>query len=184
VRIQDADGKPLAGAWVTGISPEDWHYATHCPGADCSAYDVRPGKPRLMVFYHRERKLVGTLTLGGDEKQAAVKLGPAGSARGRLQGADGKPLAGVVVHVHYRVRVAEEVHGVIYEARQVVTDANGAFTLDDLIPEMKFSLSFRRGKRGFEREPKPADATAQVKAGDCRDLGEIRLKLVPEREGE
>jgi hypothetical protein len=184
VRIHDADGKPLAGAWATGISPENWHYPTRCAEADCSAYQVRPGKSRLMVFYHRERKLAGTLTLKGDEKQAVVKLGPAGAVKGRLLDADGKPLVGVGLNVNYSDRVAEEVHGVIYEARPIVTDATGAFTLDELIPGMKFGLSFRRGKRLFERDPKPADATVQVKSGECRDLGEIRLKLVPERAGE
>jgi hypothetical protein len=170
---------------VTGIGPENWHRPITCATDSCPAYHVEPGKPRLMVFFHPTRKLAGTRTLKGDEKQpVVVTLGPTGSVKGRLVGADGKPLAGVAVDLYYRDREAEEVHGVVYKAKQVVTDAAGAFAADDLIPGLKFELSFRRGKRTFERETKPADPTAQVKPGECRDLGEIQLRPAPEGAGE
>jgi hypothetical protein len=135
-----------------------------------------------MVFYERGRKLAGTLTINGDEKESTVaKLGPTGTIRGRLLDADGKPLAGVVVDVRYRDRQAEAIHKVVHEAKRAVTDATGAFTLDELIPELKFELWFHRGKQRFESISKPAEATIQVKPGACCDVGAIALKLAPEK---
>ncbi|HEY7154362.1 MAG TPA: sigma-70 family RNA polymerase sigma factor [Gemmataceae bacterium] len=185
VQIQDGDGKPLAGVWVAGSSPQDWYPAIQCKEADCSVYQIQPEKPRLVIFFHPARKLAGAVTLKGDEKPpVVVKLRQAGAIVGRLLDADGKPLAGVVVGPHYRQRAASEIHRAVYHAKQIVTDANGAFTLDDLISEQKFELSFRHDKRIFEHATKPADAAIQVKPGECRDLGAIKVKLVPEKTGE
>jgi hypothetical protein len=185
VPIQDASGNPLTGAWVAGSSPLDWYPPIQCKEAACSVYHVQPNKPRLLVFFHKERKLAGSITIKGDEKSPAVaKLGPPGILQGKLCDTDGKPLAGVAIDVYYRQRLASEIHGIAYRAKQIVTDAAGAFTVDDLIPDQKFELSFHRSKLKFQREPKPADATIQVKSGETRDLGAIKLKRAPEKEGE
>jgi len=185
VPIQDADGNPLTGAWVTGIGAEDWDHPTQCKEASCSVYQVQPDKPRLLVLFHKERKLAGSLTVKGDEKSPVVaRLSPTGALKGKLVDADGNPLAGVAVDLHYRQRVASEIHGVVYRAKQIVTDAAGVFALNDLIPDQKFELSFHHGKMKFQREPKPADATISVKSGETRDLGAIKLKRAPEKEAE
>ncbi len=185
VPIQDAGGNPLTGAWVAGSSPVDWYPPIQCKEASCSAYQVQPDKARVLVFFHKERKLAGSLTIKGDEKSPVVaKLGPPGFLQGKLCDTDGNPLAGVAIDVHYRQRVASEIHGIVYRAKQIVTDAAGAFTLDDVIPDQKFELAFHRGKLKFQREAKPADATVQVKSGETRDLGAIKLKRTPDKEGE
>ena len=185
VPIQDAGGNPLTGAWVAGSSPQDWYPPVQCKEAACSVYQVQPNKPRLLVFFHTGQKLAGSLTVKGDEKSPVVaKLGPPGVLKSKLVDTDGNPLAGMAVDVHYRQRVASEIHDIAYRAKQIVTDVAGAFTLDDLIPDQKFELSFHRGKLKFQREPKPADATISVKSGETRDLGAIRLKRAPEKEGE
>jgi hypothetical protein len=185
VRIEDADGKSLTGASVAGVSPQDWHSPIRCDKAECSVYQMEPGKPRVMVFFHKERKLAAALTLKSDEKPPVVaKLAPAGAIKGRLLDADGKPLAGVAIGLNYRDRAAQEIHNVVHQAKHIVTDADGAFTLDELVPELKFALSFRSGKRKFERETKPAKAAIQVKPGETLDLGAIKLKRVPEKAGE
>jgi hypothetical protein len=143
----------------------------------------------MVVFFHPGRKLAGTLSLKGDEKAPVVKrLSPAASLKGRLLDAEGKPLAGVVVDANYRQHAASEVynalHGEYGANRLVVTSADGAFAFDDVIPQQKLALSFRRGKRKFERVAKPADPTIQVKSGECRDLGALKLKPLSERSGE
>ena len=187
IRIQDADGKPLPCVLVAGSGP--WEFGPgpliSCEEAECTAYQLEPGKPRLLVFFHRARKLAGTLTLKGDEKTpATAKLGPVGVIKGRLLDADGKPLAGVVVDVQYRQPTASAVHNAIYRARQMETDAKGAFAFDELIPELKFELTFRHGRRRFERQSKPADVVIEVKPGEHRELGAIKLKRVPEEAAE
>ncbi len=181
VQIHDADDKPLLGVWVGGSRLPNMLPPIQCDQAECSAYQVEAGKPRLLVFFHPVRKLVGTLTVKGGEKAPVVaKLGPAGSIKGRLLGADGKALAGVEVDVQYSQNAASAVHNVIHRAKQIVTDSNGAFAFDELIPELKFKLTFRHGRRRFERQAKPADTRSQVKAGECRDLGAIKLKPLAE----
>jgi hypothetical protein len=183
IRIQDAEGKPLGNVWMTGSSFAEWFPPVKCEKAECTAYQVAPGKPRLMVFYHAERKLAGTLTLKGDEKSPVVaKLGPAGSIKARLLDADGKPLAGVTVGVHYRQRVASEIdHIISHDTKEGVTDANGEFTVHELIPQQKIELSFQLGKRKLERTPKLVNPAIEVKAGEVRDLGAIKVKQAPER---
>jgi hypothetical protein len=178
VRIQDSDGKPLAGVWVAGSSPREEFPAIQCPKAECSVYELEKGKPRLLVLFHPDRKLAGTLALKGEEKSPVIaKLRPATAIKGRLLDADGKALAGVVVDLSYHQRAAWEVHQVIHRAKQIVSDANGTFTLDDLIPEQNVELSFRQVKRTFIWAAKAGEATIlKLKSGECRDLGDVRLK--------
>jgi RNA polymerase sigma factor (sigma-70 family) len=182
IRIRDAENRPLAKTWVAGMSPREGDWPIVCTVDSCAAYNIEPDKPRLMVFFEPVRKLAGTWTLKGDEKQpVVVKLGPVGAIKGRLLDADGKPLAGVVIDVRYRDRGAEEIHNVIHKSKQVVTDADGTFTPDELIPQLKFELSFRLGKRRFERETKPADPAIQVKPGECCDVGAIKVKRIADK---
>jgi hypothetical protein len=185
VTIQDVDGRPLSGVWATGISSRTRYRAIRLANSFCPVYHLEAGQPRLLVFYEPRRKLAGIRTLKADEKQPiVVKLGLAGALKGRLLDADGKPLAGAEVDLHYRDREAEEIEWAIHEGKQVVTDASGAFAFDELIPEMKIQLTFRRGRRRFEREPKPVEAAIVVKPGECRDLGAINVRLVPDRKRE
>jgi protocatechuate 3,4-dioxygenase beta subunit len=180
VKIEDAEGRPVRGAWATGIGTTG-HSPVQIHEASCPAYGVQPGKPRHMVFIHAERKIAGTLTLTGKEKQpAVVQLRRMGSVKGRLLDRDGKPLAGVAVDLYYRDARAYFVHEMIYGREQAVTDANGAFVLDRVVPELKFHLSFQRRKQRFERGTKAADSYIQVKPGACRALGALKLKPLSE----
>ncbi|HEY7153947.1 MAG TPA: hypothetical protein VH575_08290, partial [Gemmataceae bacterium] len=185
VKIQDAEGRPLAGVWVTGISPWASLRALRIEKDSCPVYNLKVGKPHFMVFCEPSRKLAATRTLQGDEKApVVVKLGPMGTVKGRLLDADGKPLSGVIVDLLYCENQAEEIHDRIHEGKQIVTDANGAFTFDELLPESKVELSFRRGSQKFEPIMKPADPAAQVKSGERRDVGIIKLKRAVEKVGE
>jgi hypothetical protein len=178
VKIQDGEGRPLTEA-------DAWGAANRIEDDSCTVYGEASDKPPLLVMYEPKRKLAGTLSLKAGEKlPLVVKLKPMGSVKGWLLDAGGKPLAGVVVDPRYRDSAANGIHSRVHEAKPIATDANGAFTLESVIAELKFELSFRRGERRFEREAKPGDPTIQVKPGECRDLGAIRLKLVPEKMGE
>jgi hypothetical protein len=178
VKIQDAEGKPLPEVDV-------WGAANRVEGDSCTIYGEATDKPRFLVFYEPKQKLAGTLKLKAGEKwPPVVKLKPTGSVTGRLLDADGKPLAGIVVAPRYRDSMANNMNSRVHETRPVASDANGAFTLDSLIPELPFELSFRRGRRDFAHQTKPADATVQIKPGACRDVGAIKLKPVPEKTGE
>ncbi len=110
-----------------------------------------------------------------------VKLGPTGAIKGRLLDTDGKPMAGALLRVMYRETPAGQIHEHIHRTKQVLTDAAGAFTVDELIPKLVFELSVYRGNRRFEREAKAPESAIQVKPGECRDLGAMKLKPAPEK---
>src|SRR5262249_19338313 len=40
VKILGPDGKPLAGTWVTGLGPEDWHRPAEIKGDTCAAFHL------------------------------------------------------------------------------------------------------------------------------------------------
>jgi protocatechuate 3,4-dioxygenase beta subunit len=183
VRVQDAEGRPLAGAWASANGPRNHVPYGWLESDSCSVYGEPIKQPQLLAFYHRGKKLVGTRTLKADEKEpAVVKLGPPGALKGRLLDTDGKPLAGVIVDLRYLDRAAERTHEEIYDAKQIVTDANGAFTIDTAIPELRFALTFPVSKRRqFQPVMRSAKAALQVKPGECRDLGAITLRLSEKR---
>jgi RNA polymerase sigma factor (sigma-70 family) len=185
VRLQDAEGRPLAGAWASANGPRNYVPYGWLESDSCSVYGDPIKQPQLLAFYHRGKKLVGTRTLKADEKEPAiVKLGPPGALKGRLLDSDGKPLAGVIVDLRYLDYAAKSTHEEIYDAKQIVTDANGAFTIDTVIPELRFALSFPVSKRRqFQPAMRSANAALQVKPGECRDLGAITLSL-SEKKGE
>jgi RNA polymerase sigma factor (sigma-70 family) len=176
VKTQDANGLPLAGTLATGISSAEWDIPAWIENDSCAAYELEPGKARLMVFYAPAKKLAGTLALKGDEKGAAVvKLGPAGAVKGRLVGEDGNALVGVVVNIYFRERQAEEMHLHIHRAKLVETDADGKFQIDEVIPGLKLKWQFKRGTRTFE--PLMKVDGRSVQAGAVLDVGEVELKL-------
>jgi RNA polymerase sigma factor (sigma-70 family) len=173
VKLQDADGRPLAGV-------DAWGEANRVEGDTCTFYGEASTKPQLLVLYEPKRKLATTLLLKAGEKlPPVVKLKPMGSVQGRLLDADGKPVAGVVVDPRYHERMANGMHGRVHEARPIATDAAGVFVLDHVIPDMTFELTFRRGRREFKREAIAGEATIQVQSGQVRDVGDIRVKPQP-----
>jgi RNA polymerase sigma factor (sigma-70 family) len=178
VKIRDAEGKPVNGVWATGIGSYDWDRPVEVKGDTTSAYHLE-GKPRLMVFYEPSRKLFGTLNLKGNEKEAVtVKLGTGGSVKGQLIGTDGKPMAGVAISLHHRVRPVDEVHEYVHRARPVETDVEGKFHIDDIVPGIKFELSFSRGNQQFELTT-AANLTAEP--GKAIDAGELKPKPKAQR---
>jgi hypothetical protein len=128
-----------------------------------------------MVFHEPTRRLFGTLSLKGDEKESAtVALGQGGAVMGRLIGEEGKPLAGVAVHLHHRNRPVDEIHDYVHRVQPVETGADGKFRIDDIVPGIEFDLSFRRGKQQFV----PLSKTAILKAepGKATEAGVLLMK--------
>jgi RNA polymerase sigma factor (sigma-70 family) len=174
VKIVDADDRPVKGAWVTGISPQDWHYPERITKDSFNAYHLEPGKPRLIAAYDPANNQYGTLRLKGDEKDAAVvKLGPCGTVTGRLVDENGRPVAGARIQFYHRERTAQEIHSQAYKARPIETDGEGKFTVE-VVPEVKFSLFFNRGKKTYRPDKKEYDAVA---AGKSFELGDVKINL-------
>jgi RNA polymerase sigma factor (sigma-70 family) len=172
VKIVDQNDRPVRGAWITGMSFQNWHQPIKIDKDTCSAYQLEPGKPRLLVVYDAVGKRYGTLRLKGDEKESAiVKLAPGGRVKGRLVDEDGQPLRGAVVRLTYQERPAEEIHLFVYRAKSIQTDADGKFSAEG-VPGVKFSLSASRGDRTY-RPAKPIDES--VAPGKSLDLGDVKV---------
>src|SRR5262249_26961833 len=84
VKVQDPDGKPVTGADVAGLTDSPWAIHT-LPSADGTVYALGSARPRQLVFLHTQRRLAGTVTLRGDEKEPPlVRLAPTGAVAGRV----------------------------------------------------------------------------------------------------
>jgi RNA polymerase sigma factor (sigma-70 family) len=178
IRIQDVEGRPLSGVWVTGISPRRSLGAVHLGRDTCPVYELDPSRPRRLVFSEPSRKLAGTRALKGDEQQPlVVRLGVTGAVEGKLQDEAGRPLVGIEIDIHYRDPEAAEIDWAIHEGKQVVTDQAGAFRLEEVIPGLPFELAYRHGRRRLEPQPQ----VLELKSGECQNLGTSKQRLVPDR---
>ena len=175
VQVQDADGKPLPGATIGGMTAS-WPNVFPLKEASCTVYALDPQKPRTLVFYHVGRKLAGKLTVRGDEKEPpAVRLSAVGSVRGRLVDLDGQPLAGIEVRPSYPAPAAQELERQLNQGHEAVrTDKDGRFRLEGVIPDLKFGLSLVKGRTYFVGEPRIGQR--QVVSGKELGLGTLPIK--------
>jgi len=175
VRVRDADGKPLSGTVVAGMTAS-WPNTFRVEKDAFTAYALDPAHPRRLLFYHAGRNLAGTLTLRGDEKEApVVRLGPAGAVTGRVLDADGEPIAGAVVGLYFTDRTAQELERQRDQGREVVrTGKDGRFRLEGLVPNVKFGLQIQQGRVYLVGQPKIG--FREVGPGATLDLGAFRVK--------
>src|SRR5262249_38136772 len=64
-RIEDADGKPVAGGTVTGLGPS-WARSERREDATFTAVALDPDHPRSIAVIHPQRKLAAVAQLRGD----------------------------------------------------------------------------------------------------------------------
>jgi hypothetical protein len=91
-RLVDAEGKPVAGARVVGMT--DDKAARKIAGESLTMTGLRPDRDRALVVLHQERKIGAVAAVRGGEKPFVVTLQSLGALAGRLVDADGKGLPG------------------------------------------------------------------------------------------
>jgi RNA polymerase sigma factor (sigma-70 family) len=173
VKVHDAEGKPLTGAAVSGLSAT----ASVVPslrGDACTVLALDPKKPRRLIFLHLGRQLGGTLTVRGDEKEpATIRLMSTGTVIGRLLDGDGHALAGVEINPAFDDGDARYLYDRLDPDRlSVRTDKDGRFRLEGVVPGLKFGLSLRHGRKYLAGDPRIGPR--QVKPGETLDLGDRR----------
>ncbi len=178
VKIEDAEGKPLTGTLVAGVTAS-WPTTFVIPKADCTVFALDPTKPRELAFFHAERKLAGLLTVRGDEKERPVaRLVPAGSVTGRMLDPDGQPIAGADVGLWSPDRSTRTLYGERTRNRPLArTDKDGRFRIEGVMPGTKFRVTVERKGRFFLIEPRAGEPRdRQVQSGETIDLGDLRAK--------
>ncbi|HMF14394.1 MAG TPA: carboxypeptidase-like regulatory domain-containing protein, partial [Gemmataceae bacterium] len=175
IRIEDAEGKPLTGAIVSGMT-ELWPMTFALKKAEGTIYALDGKRQRHVVFYHRERKLGGHVIVRGDEKEpVTVRLELLGTVTGRLLDLDGQPISGVEVSLSMPLRAESELFRYLDAQREPVkTDKDGRFRLEGVLPRLIFQLSLHQGRTYFTGDPKIG--TKQVGPGKTLDLGDVRVK--------
>jgi RNA polymerase sigma factor (sigma-70 family) len=174
IAIQDADGKPLSGAYVAGVTAS-WPITFKLPESTATVYALNPEKPRKIAVFHPGKKLAGTATIRGDEKEpVVVKLAPVGTITGKFM-EDGAPLANAEITVYPPNKILSELYRFTAQERaKVVTDAEGRFTLPDIVPGVDFYIQTHKGETYYSGKPKLG--LQSVKPGEKKDLGERTLE--------
>jgi RNA polymerase sigma factor (sigma-70 family) len=175
--IQDADGKPLPGVVVAGLTGS-WPITHQLKNVEqpVTVYALDPERPRRLVLLHPQEKLGGTVTIRGDEKEPVVaKLAPLGSIKGRFLEVEGAPLAGAEVAIYPPDRIAFELYRfLVRTSTPVKTDKDGRFTVSDVVPGVKVSVQTRRGNTYYVGEPRIG--LRQVEPGKTLDLGDWKVR--------
>jgi hypothetical protein len=177
IEIEDADGKPLKGTTVAGMTA-CWPSTFTIKDATCTLFALDPKKPRRLYFLHAERKLAGTLTLRGDEKEPmVVRLKPTGELTGRVLDSDGQPIIGADINLSWSDQTGFELYRVAHHRPTVRTGKDGRFRIEGVLPEVKFTLGIVQGRAYFVGEPRIG--AKQVKPAETLDLGDLRVKPGP-----
>jgi hypothetical protein len=191
--VQGPDGKPLGGVQAAGLSaaysPLHGSFpSTQLSSGAFTAVGLDPRRPRLVVFWHEEKKLARAVTVRGDESgQPAVRLERQASVAGRLLDADGRPRPGVGVEARYADRqngtlpgeLAKGIPGLIspvLSPPKATADPNGRFRVEGLVPGLNYDL-FVKG----DKKPLSLAKDIAASGGSCKDLGELRASAKAEK---
>ncbi len=146
------DGRPVSGAQCYGLRAR-WGYITTLADDRFEVHGMEPSHPRLVIFAHRDRQLVGSVVLKIEDPKTdsplEVRLGPAGSIKGRLVDEDGFPLANATLMVRTDVDPGEAPlartpgYCLWPDDEDFFADAEGRFQVHGLTPGVKFSIIVR-----------------------------------------
>ena len=182
-RLVGPDGRPVVGAEASGLSSCDWMGTSRSRVLDGDTFEVgglEPGHPRLLVFTHKARNLVGAAVLKDEDLKSTatleVKLVPAGAITGRLVDDDGLPWAGVALKVWTSDpdQPTRSGHGCGF-GEPVTSDAQGRFRIDAFVPGVETEVSIDTGVtiNGSNALQKLA-----LKPGEVRDLGDVKANEI------
>ena len=188
-------GKPVIGARTYGQTSR-WGNVRTLDADSFEVHGLDRGDPRLVVFAHKGLGLVGSVVLKGDDVKSqaplVVRMERSGSVRGRLVDEGGRPLAGAILLVmsfdldgnnlpDSRSGIWPD-SGVWPDDTTFTTDADGRFQVEGLKPGVKSSIDVTAETRANHRLDTGGvfKDIVLTKVGEARDLGEVKVKAVPE----
>ncbi len=173
VRILDSEGRPLAGAVVSGAASADLIRECWWQSRDHGVFRVTGltgHRIRNLVIHHEGRRLAGTLAVRDAEPGPLVaRLRPWGTVSGRLVDRDGRPRAGVTLTYqasYYGTRPFAQAF-----PKDVTTDSSGRFTFVGLVPEQEYVIKLV--PRDVLAPSVSVGGPHDVEPGETRDLGDV-----------
>jgi hypothetical protein len=193
-RLVGPDGQPVAGAIACGLGARWGNIQTLDSASTFEVRGLEPGHPRLLIFTHKDRKLVGSVLLGDEEMKSTapleLKLVPAGAITGRIVDEDGQPLAEARLHLkmYEPNRRMNLPHGprTFWPCNETfTTDAMGRFRAEGFVPGVATDISVAdpNAQASFAYLPTLDTGGAlrnlAVPPGQVRDIGDV--KAAPRR---
>jgi hypothetical protein len=142
------------------------------------------GRPRLVIFAHKDLHLVGSVVLKDDdiksEAPLVVRMERAGSVKGRLVDEDGQPLSGAklgsMTFDSDGTNLPGGPDGLWPDNEAFTADADGRFQVDGLKKDAKTTISVSHRTRPFVRLT-AGDVLKDLTAGpgEVRDLGDVKV---------
>jgi hypothetical protein len=193
--VSGPDRKALKGVHVAGLTPiPHFNFAQQPPrsqGLKTARFTVKglnPRKPRAVVFFHPEKRLGKVEQVAGDkEGPLTVRLEPLGGLTGRMVDARGRPWAGLRVESELtrQITAYKDLPWELLQnlgptmAVKGMTDKDGKFRLDGLLPGLKYNLIVSEGeiRPGVKLPYYLMDQSVQ--SGQTRRLGALKSKLTP-----
>jgi RNA polymerase sigma factor (sigma-70 family) len=187
-RLAGPDGKPVIGAKYCGHS-DAWAETKTLTDDTFEVFALNAGHPRLVIFGHKDRRLVGWAVITDEELKSdatmVVHLQRAGSIKGRLVDEDGLPMAGATLYVQpqypdnqYPGTARQEVWP---DGVDLTSRADGQFLIDGLKPGLKSSIYvYSKDRPGYSLDTGDIFRNVTIQAGEMRDVGDVKVKPRPE----
>jgi RNA polymerase sigma factor (sigma-70 family) len=170
-KLIDPDGQPLSGADAFNLEPPSARVKT-LSGAEFTADALSPTKPRRLLFWHRDRKLAGTVVLRGDEPEpVTVTLRPLAAITGRAALKNGEPLVGYSVEFGAWPELEWPGQRKQPEPEPILTDKDGRFRVQDLPAGVPLNIAIVNRKTRYSiiyREKVVLEPGVTKEFGDLR----------------
>lgn len=183
VSLIDPDGRPVVGAHTIGLTFMPWDDEPVLRASTFPWRGQNPDRVRRVLFYHPERKLVGSIVARGDsDSPIVVTMQPWATLTGRLVAPDGKPLTqgapGANPQPVAMLSMGDESLVVDTDPTRgayatCTVEPDGRFRVDRIVPGLRYSAEVYRGAGQFAGL---AFENAILKPGEVRDLGDLRTK--------
>jgi RNA polymerase sigma factor (sigma-70 family) len=172
-RLLDPKGKPVTGAIAMNLTTPSM-LTTVLSGSDFTAEALNLDKPRRLLFWHRDRKLAGTMVVRGDEPEPlTVTLQPLAAITGRALRKNGEPLVGYAVEYDAWPELELPDQNKRLEHDRVLTDKEGRFRLTDVPAGMPLNVSVYNLKSRYA----PIRRTRIILTpGKTETLGDLRVQ--------